>query len=444
MSTSALLPIPTSSVTDSNQSPQVASQYRHWRKRVLYSVFIGYACYYFCRVNIGMALPFLQKDLHFDKVQLGLIVSALQITYGIGKFINGIIADRTNPRYVMALGLLLSAVANIVFSFNTMLWVLVVTWACNGWFQSMGYPAGVRLLSHWYSPKEYGKSWGVFGCSHQVGAAIIFIAGGYLVLLGWQYAFIIPSIIAFLVAIFLFDRIRDIPENMGLPSIEAYTGDTVFNVNHSGKKARFFNEALFKNVLANRFIWYTALGNMFLYFVRYGLMTWTPLFLNANKGVTVSNSGWVLAVYELVGMGGMLVAGYLSDRYAQIGRGPVMTLFMLLLSVCVGLFWLVPYGNMALILLILALCGFLLYGPQMLVGVASATFAGKQSAATASGFAGFWGYVGATVSGIGIGATAEYFGWKGAFVLIVLCSLMSALFFALTWGYTRKVKTSES
>src|SRR4051812_22610079 len=95
-----------------NRQEEVHTQYRHWRKRVLYSVFVGYACYYFCRVNISMALPYLEKELHFDKVQLGLIVSALQITYGIGKFLNGILADRSNPRYVMALGLFFSGIAN--------------------------------------------------------------------------------------------------------------------------------------------------------------------------------------------------------------------------------------------------------------------------------------------------------------------------------------------
>jgi sugar phosphate permease len=150
----------------------------------------------------------MQKDLHFNKFQLGLIVSVLQITYGVGKFLNGIIADRSNPRYVMSIGLFCSGLANLVFGFNSMLWALVLIWGLNGWFQSMGFPPGARLLSHWYTPKEYGKIWGIFGCSHQVGAAIIFIAGGYLVLLGWKYVFIVPSILAFLTAIFLFNRLR--------------------------------------------------------------------------------------------------------------------------------------------------------------------------------------------------------------------------------------------
>ena len=422
-----------------NNKQEVDEMYRHWRKRVLYSSFIGYAVFYFCRVNISMALPSMGEDLHFDKVQLGLIVSALQIAYGIGKFINGIIADRSNPRYVMAFGLCLSGVANLVFGFNTMLWVLVITWGLNGWFQSMGFPPGARLLSHWYTPKEYGKIWGIYGTSHQIGAAIIFISGGYLVLLGWKFAFIIPAILAILVAAFLFNRLRDVPENMGLPPVEEYKGEklkTQIADVPAGKKQNFFSDALFKNVIRNKFVWFTAFGNMFLYIVRYGLMTWTPLFISAHKGVTITKAGWVLAAYELIGIVGMLLAGIISDNTFKARRGPIMAIYMFLLSFCIFLFWIAPYGNTLVIIAILALCGFMVYGPLMLVSVAAATYAGKKSAASASGFTGFWGYVGATFSGVGIGWAAQHFGWKGAFTLILISGILSAVFFALTWKAT--------
>src|SRR4028119_1243585 len=96
---------PTSVIAITDET-EIDNQYKYWRKRVLYSAFIGYAFYYFCRVNISMALPYMQKDLEFNKFQLGLIVSVLQITYGVGKFLNGVIADRSNPRYVMTIGLI--------------------------------------------------------------------------------------------------------------------------------------------------------------------------------------------------------------------------------------------------------------------------------------------------------------------------------------------------
>ncbi|MHC4631996.1 MAG: MFS transporter, partial [Planctomycetota bacterium] len=87
---------------------EIRSTYRYWRIRTLYSCFFGYAVFYFCRVNLPMAIPLMQEELGYSKTALGTIASALFIMYGIGKFINGIMADRANPRYFMAFGLLLS------------------------------------------------------------------------------------------------------------------------------------------------------------------------------------------------------------------------------------------------------------------------------------------------------------------------------------------------
>ena len=414
---------------------EIQSTYRYWRIRTLYSCFIGYAIFYFCRVNISMAIPAMETDLGYSKTKLGLIVSALQIMYGIGKFCNGILADRSNPRYFMAFGLFLSAIVNIVFGLNASLIALMVLWGMNGWFQSMGFPPGARLLSHWYSPSEYGRIWGIYGCSHQVGAAAIIIIAGYTVSLGWQYVFILPAMLAILTALFLFNRLRDVPETMGLPPVEAHTGDvTDKKVIDALEVQPSVKDTLAKYVLSNKFVWFTAFGNMFLYIARYGLLTWAPSFIKANKGVTITKAGWILAFFEIFGILGMLSAGWISDKISKARRGPVMAIYMFALSFGIFAFWIAPAGRPVLFTIALAICGFLVYGPLMLVSVAAAGYAGKKAAATASGFTGLWGYIGAAISGVGVGFAADTFGWTGGFALIIGSGIISAFFFALTWN----------
>ncbi|MEX0685684.1 MAG: MFS transporter [Balneolales bacterium] len=430
------LSTPTIANPDEPSQQELDSVFKHWRTRVLYGTFIGYMFFYLCRVNISMALPQMQSDLGFDKVQLGIIVSALQITYGIGKFLNGIIADQANPRYVMGIGLLLSGLANLVFGMNSMFIVLAITWGFNGWFQSMGFPPSARLLSHWYTPKEFGRIWGIHSCSNQIGSALVFIAGGYMVLLGWEFVFLIPSFLAFLGAFFLLNRLRDVPENMGLPPIEDYKGEKLKSLVKTDEKPKAFKDELITNVLKNKYVWLLGVGNFFLYVVRVGIITWTPLFISEHKGVAITEAGWVLAGYELIGIIGILAAGIISDHTFKARRGPTMAIYMFLLAFCTYLLWLAPAGNTYLIVAILATCGFLVYGPLMLVSVAAATYAGKKFAATASGFTGIWGYSGATFAGAGIGWTAQNYGWEGAFMLFSISCLLSAIFFALTWHAT--------
>lgn len=413
---------------------EIDSKYRYWRIRILYSSFIGYAVFYFCRVNISIALPVMEETLGYNKAYLGLIPSALYIAYGVGKFCNGILADRTNPRYFMALGLFLSATVNILFGLHASLIVLAVLWCFNGWFQSMGFPPGARLLSHWFSPSEHGRMFSIYGCSHQVGAAIILSIGGVIVGYGWQYVFILPGLFAVLIAILLFNRLRDVPASMGLPPVEEYRKDVTDKDKLKAiEEQPTVKETLLNNVLNNKYVWLVAFGNFFLYIARYGSLTWAPTYIYQAKDVSIVKAGLITAFFELMGILGMLSAGWISDKLFKARRGPIMAIYMFILSFGLYAFWIAPSGRPLLYTVLLGVCGFLVYGPLMLVSVAAISFAGKKAAATASGFTGFWGYIGGTFSSIGIGWAAHNYGWQIGFSLVIAAGILSAVFFAITW-----------
>ena len=419
---------------------EIDSTYKYWRVRILYSSFLAYAVYYFCRVNISMALPSMESSLGLTKTQLGIITSALQIAYGIGKFGNGILADRMNPRYFMAFGLFASGVVNILFGLQASFITLVVLWCMNGWFQSMGFPPGARLLSHWFSPSEHGRMFSLYGCSHQVGAAIILIAAGYIVghkwIFGesWQYVFLLPGAFAVILAFLVLNRLRDIPESMGLPPVEKYRRDITDQKTLAAvEEQASVKETLLKYVLNNRNVWFMAFGNFFLYIARYGALTWAPSYISQAKDVSITKAGLITAFFEIMGILGMLTAGWVSDKLFKARRGPIMAIYMFTLSFCLFFFWIAPPGQPLLYTVLLGICGFLVYGPLMLVSVAAINFTGKKAAATAAGFTGFWGYMGATASGIGVGWAAHHYGWHIGFSLIIASGIFSALFFALTW-----------
>jgi len=378
---------------------------------------------------------------HPRAAKLGLIVSALQIAYGIGKFANGILADRSNPRYFMALGLFASAIVNIMFGLQASLIFLAVLWCFNGWFQSMGFPPGARLLSHWFSPSEHGRMFSIYGCSHQVGAAIILILAGYIVDYDWpvgerwQYVFVLPGAFAIVIAILLLDRLRDVPASMGLPPVEKYRRDiTDKKTLEAVEQPLTVRETLLKHVLNNKYVWFVAFGNFFLYVARYGALTWAPSYINQAKDVSIVKAGFITAFFEIMGILGMLSAGWISDKVFKARRGPIMAIYMFILSFGLYAFWIAPPGRPLLYMVLLGTCGFLVYGPLMLVSVAAISFAGKKAAATASGFTGFWGYMGATASGVGIGWAADTYGWATGFSLIIASGVLSAFFFALTWN----------
>jgi sugar phosphate permease len=68
----------------------------------------------------------------------------------------------------------------------------------------------------------------------------------------------------------------------------------------------------------------------------------------------------------------------------------------------------------------------------MLVSVAAAGYVTPDLAGSASGLAGLFGYIGATLSGAGLGATAEHAGWRAVFAVLAGSSLLSTACFAFT------------
>ena len=412
--------------------------FRYWRVRIMYSMMFGYAAFYLLRVNMTMAMPFMQSELGYSKTQLGAVISAGAILYGLGKFFSGYLGDRINARHMMSFGLMMSAIMSFAMGFGSHLSWFLVFWVLNNGFQSMGWPPCARLLNHWYSPRELASKWALWNSSQQIGCCIVLVSAGFIIeQYGWRYMFFIPATLCVLLAMFLFNRLRDTPESLGLPPIEEYHGLKSIADEEDEKKSFW---PFFKTfILKNKLVWYVCMANFFVYVVRMTVFNWAPTFLSEFKGSTIKLAGFQTAVYDFAGIFGGLLAGYLSDKVFKGHRGRVGSILMFLLMGCVFALWRSPAGATALHFLIMVCVGFLISGPQILVGVAASDFASKRAAGTASGLTGTFGYIGASVAGIGIGAIVDTFGWDGAFIMITISALLGAFFFALTWNHRSKV-----
>lgn len=415
------------------------SLFKYWRIRIMYSMMFGYAAFYLLRVNMTMAMPFMQSELGYSKTQLGAVISAGAILYGFGKFISGYLGDRVNARNMMSFGLLMSAAMSFCMGFGSYLSWFMVFWILNQCFQSMGWPPCARLLNHWYSPRELASKWALWNSSQQIGCCIVLVSAGFIIEhYGWRYMFFIPAVVCVLLAFFLFNRLRDTPESLGLPPIEEYhsLNSVAFEVEEENIS---FWRFLCSHVLKNKLVWYVCMANFFVYVVRMTVFTWAPTFLSEFKGSTIKLAGMQTAVYDFAGIFGGLLAGYLSDKVFKGHRGRVGAILMFLLMGCIFALWQSPQGATALHFLIMVGIGFLISGPQILVGVAASDFASKRAAGTASGLTGTFGYLGASVAGVGVGAVVDNFGWDFAFIMITISALLGAFFFALTWNHRSKV-----
>lgn len=420
--------------------------YKRLRLQVFMGIFIGYAGYYLIRKNFSLVMPDL-IELGYSRGQLGIIVSAVSISYGISKFIMAGISDRSNARVFMSLGLLLSAITMLTFGlipfFTSSVLIMFIMMFLNGWFQGMGWPPSGRVMVHWFSGNERGTKMSIWNVAHNIGGGLI----GPLAILGvayfgdWQSKLYFPAMIALVIAFIAYWLIRDTPQSCGLPSIEAHRNDYPKDYDESHEEELSTKEIFFKYVLNNKFLWLIAIANAMVYMVRYGVLDWAPTYLEEAKGFSVRESGWAYFAYEYAGIPGTLLAGWISDKVFKGRRAPAIIIYMLLTMVAVVVYWKNPAGNIMIDNMALIAIGFLIYGPVMLIGVQALDLAPKKAAGTAAGLTGLFGYMGgALFANIAIGFIADHLGWDYVFIMLIAACLISVLFISFTWNREKELR----
>jgi len=403
---------------------EIKAQYRYWQRRILISTIIGYAMFYFVRKNLSVAMPGLGHDLGIGKAELGLFLTLHGLLYGVSKFVNGFLGDRTNGRIFMAVGLMLSALVNVFFGFGSAVLTLGLLWTLNGWVQGMGFPPCARLMVHWFSPKELATKFTIWNTSHSIGAGLVVVLCGYLAAYSWRLCFFVPAGLALVCSIFLLVTLRDTPPSLGLPEVEGTAQSSRPDGVSSGS---------LRQVFCNKYIWLIAGANFFLYSVRYAVLDWGPTLLTELKHVKLAHAGWMVAAFEASGVVGMLVSGWLTDRVFG-GRGArVCVIYMAMASLAVLVFWKLPTQSALISSVPLCFAGFFIYGPQALVGPITANLATKHVASAATGFAGLFAYASTILSGWGLGVLVDHYGWNTALASLIGMALAATFLFALVW-----------
>src|SRR5215203_566471 len=124
----------------------MAWKFRYWQYRTLIFAMVGYAAFYFVRKNLSLAMPAMEADIGVKKTDLGLFLTLHGLLYGVSRFVNGMWADRSNARYFMVAGMMLSVGANVFFGFSSTVLFFGLAWMLNGWVQGMGFPPCCRVM----------------------------------------------------------------------------------------------------------------------------------------------------------------------------------------------------------------------------------------------------------------------------------------------------------
>ena len=448
---------------------KIDKEYKSMRLKVFLGVYFGYAAYYLVRKNLSFATNGMIEDGLIDKPGAGIAMAGIPIAYAVSKFLMGSLSDRSDARKFMTIGLILSALVMIVAgvvpypvgvngNYTVTIGIMFVLMLLAGWLSGMGWPPCGRVMSHWFSTNERSFKMSIWNTAHNIGnGSLGFIIPAGIVIFStlgieqtWRAAFIAPSLVALLFAAMCWWFIRDTPESCGLPAIEKYRNDFSGAKAKKGEETKIPFKTLFVDyILTNPTLWLIGFANIFVYFIRYGIADWSPIYLTNELKMSELDSSLAYTIREYAGIFGTLLCGWLSSKFFQGRCAPVNVIYMLLVAVGVLAYWqAAPLSEMLaldvkyVVYASLALIGAAIYGPVAMISIQAISIVPKNAAGTAAGFMGLLGYLvgDAVLSKIAFGYVAESsLGWNFTFECFLATSIIAAIICFVAMGKEKKM-----
>ena len=403
------------------------------QRKILFTCWITYASFYLLRVKLSVAIPGILEEFNISKTAMGGILTASFIAYAVGQFINGQLGDKFSAKKLVGIGLLGSAVLNIIFGFTgNFLAGMILIWGLNGFFQSMGWAPIVRIVANWFPKNKRGRAAGILGSSYQIGNVASWLLAGFIVgMFGWRWAFWVPVIIILFLVINWFLRIKEKAEDMGFEPVEI------------ARKSNGLRDTI-STILKNKKIWIVAIGLFGLNIVRYGFLDWAPTYFFEIQKSPISLAAYRSIIFPLAGSLGALSAGWISDKFFQSKRAPMAVFMLSILILAIWFFPQIPTTSWILSLILLGIIGFTTYGPHMLLVTAFPMDLGtKEMASSATGFIDGWGYIGAALTGVGTGYLLDNFSWDAAFYFWLSGAIITLILMLILWN-SKNLKNLEN
>ena len=366
-----------------------------WRWRILIASYLAYGGFYLTRKVFTICKTTIARDLGWELGDTAHIWTAFLVAYMLGMFLNSFIGRRWGPRVLLLGGLGLSMACNVVFGFANSFATFIVFMFFNGLVQAGGWPGTVGAVAEWLRPAERGTVMGVWSTNYLVGNMLVKSLGGFLLLAyGWRWSFFGCTLLTFGVWWLVYFWQRNRPTDVGLePILDEQSTETRAVTASQADRVSFKQYA---QLAMNPIILAMGASYFCIKFLRYALDSWLPAFLNL-QGLDVARASYYSQVFDLAGLGGVLLAGWALDRWFNgnwAAVGAVMSL-----GVIAGYAAVIKFGGSpGSIAIWFGLVGFMLYGPDtLLCGAASVQVAGEKNAVAVAGLVNGMGSIGAVL-----------------------------------------------
>lgn len=413
-------------------APSPRTRRRQW---VLVAMLVGAGCVnYIDRSTLSIANHDISHQLHLSPVQMGALLSAFAWAYAICQLPVGAITDKLGPRRMLAGGMSLWSLAQIVSGFVASFGQFIAVRAVLGVGESPMFTAGARATVNWFPVKERGLPLGLFNAASALGPALAPpLLTAVMLAYGWRPMFVMMGVAGLVVAGVWTWLYRD-PEAAGVDSAE-------IAAIRDGEVARTgpANPAVWKALLATPSTW-AMIGGLFgIVYVTWLYVSWLPGYLESARHVSVAATGWLAALPQAAGFVGACLGGLLSDGLAKLKIDPVLSrkiptvAGLVAAGVLTGVAPLV--GHLGLGLAVMSAALFCAYGAGSCSWALGATLAPPDLVATLESIQNIGGSIGGALAPLVTGLIVQS---SGAFTWAFQVAAVAAVGSGVSYAFVRR------
>jgi len=385
-------------------------RYTKRQVRLLVTLFLAYTAAYISRTNLSPALDAIQSDFGLTAAQVGLLPTFFAIPYALGQVVNGTLADHFRPRNFITIGLVGSALMNILFSLAPTYPLLMLLWCLNGCFQSMIWTPIVRIMATEYQESIRPRAMFTVSMTLIVGYLVAWAVSGFLTsAVSWRWAFRTSGLITGVFGVVSFILLGD-TQNASAAE--------------KPKTAEPENRVSVLKLVFGTDLFLLLLGCTFNGYVRDSIMNWAPKMLVDTQGIDLSSALGVVLIIPIINFLGIQFG---KMMYAKQGKRVRVT-SAALLGLCAVFSLILTVGyqiSPILCTVLLGLCSAMSYGINpLLTSFLPMDYHSLGRVGMAAGLIDALIYVGSAFSGTFAGMIHDYFGWSAVFASWTIFSVI--------------------
>jgi len=403
---------------------------------VLLSFGFMYLFFYNGRQNINLVMTVMAEDLGSSTTALGVVSSALFWCYAFGQLINGRLGAFFGYKRFMLVGVIASAVLNVVISFQHSIPVIAVLWGLNGFFQSMVWSNGLGVINKWWPSKKRGFATGLTTFFSGMAQVTTYLSVLLCLQLNpewsWRAAFRFPMLPLILSVIAFVLFFKNSPSDAGLDELEEKEDSSGAELEKIIKSKGYFYpyKLLFSEPKVLIFCLISAIAGV----GRYGLLTWVPTYFTEQLGLTIKDGIFSSILLPFGQACAMFIFPVITDKLLKGKREP-MLIIASVVTIC-GLIVFSFINNQLGASLMLFVLGVFAMVTGVIWAIAG-DIGGKALSSTVIGVFDWAVYMGAAIQATMFGYVKDHFGWPAIFIIIAVLYVILLVLTLLA----RKIKT---